>query len=293
MRSRNTVKGMLMMIGPDGEVRASRKTSAKLYPHLSMADLDGDGLLDMHVVQERKNGKIKVHAVDSYGERLRLKSAKVTGGRDRKQGNAQLSFADLDGDGRAEAYSYQRGAASISSEDEFGYFVAHQHKSVSNERAPLMHQLFGSGRPGGIAIGDVDGDGVQELVAGMSGSGCGVHACSSGPSSPVRRGVVIQRLDGSLLPKFPKPLPQRIYSDGDPYDYLSWRWYTDDRRAGTPAISDLDGDGLKEIVWVDSEQNLIFVWNVEGTPGPLVADWPMYHHDPRHSNVLPVSQQAP
>jgi hypothetical protein len=209
---------MLKFIGPDGDVLASRKTVAKRYPHVSMADLDGDGLLDVHVVQERKNGKIKVHAIDSHGDRLKLKAAKVASGRYYRESNAQVSFADLDRDGRAEAYSYQRAAGPTRSEDEFGYFVAHQHKSVSNRRAPLMHQLFRSGRPGGIAIGDVDGDGVQELVAGMSGSGCGVHECSSGSSSAVRRGVVIQRLDGSLLPKFPKPLPERISSDGDPYD---------------------------------------------------------------------------
>ena len=55
-----------------------------------------------------------------------------------------------------------------------------------------------------------------------------------------------------------------------------------------PAIADLAGDGLKEVIWVDPTTLKLFVWNVAGTPGPEIADWPMYQHDPKHSNVLPV-----
>jgi hypothetical protein len=61
-----------------------------------------------------------------------------------------------------------------------------------------------------------------------------------------------------------------------------------DPRFNTPAIADLDGDGLKELIWVDPAAYLLMVWNVDGTPGPELADWPMYRHDPKHTNVLPV-----
>jgi hypothetical protein len=62
----------------------------------------------------------------------------------------------------------------------------------------------------------------------------------------------------------------------------------DDRRQASPAIADLDGDGLKEILWVDPIHPKLFVWNVAGTPGPLEAAWPAYHRDAKHSNVLPL-----
>jgi hypothetical protein len=64
--------------------------------------------------------------------------------------------------------------------------------------------------------------------------------------------------------------------------------FVDDPFAATPAIADLDGDGLKEIAWYDPESSRIFVWNVPGTPGPLLADWPMYARDAKHSNALPL-----
>ena len=73
--------------------------------------------------------------------------------------------------------------------------------------------------------------------------------------------------------------------------------YVEDPRTSVPAIVDLDGDGLKEIVYVSSTygnpfgrigQATIMVWKVAGTPGPELADWPMYRHDAKHTNVLPL-----
>jgi hypothetical protein len=53
----------------------------------------------------------------------------------------------------------------------------------------------------------------------------------------------------------------------------------------TPAIGDLDGDGLKEIVWIDFNGSLL-VWNVPGTPAPEAMQWPMFRHDPGHTGAL-------
>ena len=129
------------------------------------------------------------------------------------------------------------------------------------------------------------GHGVQELVGGMVGNGCG-PASDSCTDASVRRALPVQQADGTLLPKFPKPVPQ--YFTEEPGTPIYVTAFSDDPYAATPAIGDLDGDGLKEIVWFDPETSRIFVWNVEGTPGPLLADWPMYAHDPQHSNTLPL-----
>ena len=54
-----------------------------------------------------------------------------------------------------------------------------------------------------------------------------------------------------------------------------------------PAIADLDGDGRKEIVWVDYEGR-VMVWDVAGTPAPEAAAWPMSRQNPAHTGALPV-----
>jgi hypothetical protein len=213
------------------------------------------------------------------------------------KGSSQMSFADLDRDGIPEGYTYQRSEAAGSFEDDFGYFVPFRYRRAGSPLPALVHRLFKFSDDGGhygrgIAIADVDGDGIQELVGGVAGEGCGVTTdyCTSGTTPPtLRRGVVVQRLDGRLLDKFPKPLPQIFRSEGGSV-HGGISFSLDDSRASTPAVVDLDGDGLKEIVWVDQPLygTRIYVWDVEGTPGPLLADWPMYQHDPKHSNVFPV-----
>jgi len=77
--------------------------------------------------------------------------------------------------------------------------------------------------------------------------------------------------NGSRLPGFPKPT---VAPSGS--------------KLVDPAIGDLDGDGLKEIVWIDFWGN-IMVWNIPGTPGPEVMQWPMHRHDPAHTGALVAS----
>ena len=154
----------------------------------------------------------------------------------------------------------------------------------------MTHEVFEYGleKKASIAIGDVDGDGVQELVSGQSGpQACALAGCPE--DELVRLAVVVQRTDGSLVPQFPKPVPQLVWSDESREGWIFMIGvFVDDPRHATPAIADLDGDGLKEIVWFDPVTSRLFVWNVAGTPGPELADWPMYRHDPKHTNVLPV-----
>jgi hypothetical protein len=76
------------------------------------------------------------------------------------------------------------------------------------------------------------------------------------------------RRDGSLLPDFPKPTPTLGI-----------------HKLFTPALGDLDGDGLTEIVWVDGN-NDVLVWNVPGTPGPSRMQWPMFRGNATHTAAV-------
>jgi hypothetical protein len=209
--------------------------------------------------------------------------------------NDWLTAGDVDRDGKAEAYSY---VTTVGDDPRYifaprkGYFVVHDlARGGAPPRQTPPHTLFrafSNVSPGAIAIGDLDGDGQQELVTGTYGvAACGFEY---GPCDDKRSlGIVVQRLDGTLMPHFPKPLPVSVPShDPDAAPAISITVSIDDPRYNTPAISDLDGDGLKEVVWVDPSSSRIFVWDVPGTPGPVLADWPMYHHDPKHTNALPT-----
>jgi hypothetical protein len=283
-------KGDLLLIAPDGGTIASLFVNPTFFPHVSMADLDADGNLETLVVYEKSYRKTKALALSAAGLRVSTRRGRFRNGIKPLMGNAQLSFADLDRNGFAEVYSYERRLPwnyDSYQESEFGAFVIGQHRDAGPPPAPLVHKLFFRADPGGIAIGDLDGDGVQELLAGASGSSCGAGSCPSGTKT--LRGLVAQRLDGSLVPSFPKSLPDFFFEEGDEKGGGIYFWL-DDERANTPAITDLDGDGLKEVVWVAPTSLQLFVWDVAGTPAPLIADWPMYHHDAKHSNVLPASR---
>ena len=273
-----------------------RSLRGGFFTHLGLADLDGDRRLDLAAVSENLQGAFKAKAVNPDGHGLNLTQYKGKGSR-RKiiSSTGILSFADVDRDGKAEAYNY---VATVGDDPRYraaprkGYFVVHD---LARGGAPprqtpphTLFQAFSNVSPGAIAIGDLDGDGQQELVAGTYGvAACGLEY---GPCDNERSlGIVVQRLDGTLMPHFPKPLPVSVPSDDpDAAPMIGITVSIDDPRYNTPAITDLDGDGLKEVVWVDPTSARIFVWDVPGAPGPLLADWPMYHHDPKHTNVLPT-----
>jgi subtilisin family serine protease len=288
-------RGYLEVRSGGGSVVASRKMKGSTFTRVDIADMDGDGRGDLVVPAQKPNTtsyKLKVAAVNAEARPVRLRKPKVRGPFGRP--SLMLAFSDLDRDGRAEAWQYARGVRSAYFDEEPGYFAPWQSPLDPTPFLPVSHRLFlyplYKDGPFGVAIGDVDGDGVQELVGGMVGNGCAgaLDACTadSAPGAPVRRALVVQRADGTLVPGFPRPVPQLfLEADGGLTGVVSS--FGDDQFAATPAIADLDGDGLKELVWYDPEASRIFVWNVPGTPGPLLADWPMYAHDPKHSNTLP------
>jgi subtilisin family serine protease len=289
-------QGRVSLSGAAGAGLASRVVRGAAFTRVGLADMDGDGRQDMVVLGSTPTAQIgrpRVSATSADGRSVRLRKPKVRG--DARKPGLILAFSDLDHDGRAEAWEYLRTSNHGTFADESGWFAPWQWIGDPTPHDAVQHRLFQSvtnhDGPFAIAIGDIDGDGEQELVGGMVGNGCGVllDTCTgaSTPGAPIRRALPVQHADGRLLAGFPKPVPQLFPDDGDGFG-IAISWFIDDPFAATPAIGDLDGDGLKEIVWFDPESARIFVWNVAGTAGPLLADWPMYAHDPKHSNTLPI-----
>ncbi|MBI3784814.1 MAG: VCBS repeat-containing protein, partial [Deltaproteobacteria bacterium] len=111
-----------------------------------------------------------------------------------------------------------------------------------------------------------DGDGRPDVVS--AGGICGYWDRSFGFDGHRCFPVNAYDAAGKILLGFPKSTPGPGTTNGI-----------------TPAIADLDGDGLKEIVWIDFLGNLL-VWNVPGIPGPEKMQWPMYRHDAAHTGAL-------
>jgi hypothetical protein len=248
-----------------------------------LVDLNGDGVLDIAA----NTDKVKVLATyDGAGNKIRMRSRiphyryKVYGAGTFGSEQELLTAGDVDGDGDAELlvstevqYSRVRCGAGRCS----WWFILGNISGTSYLQAvdayesdlpgwPLAFDFVSGDNahgPGSAAIGDIDGDGTQDIVIGSG-------ICSAGPQYAYHRCFGIDAIggDGSRLPGFPKPIP--------------WPGST---QAVMPAIGDLDGDGLKEIVFVDYAGN-VMAWTVPGTPGPESLQWPMFRHYPARTGAL-------
>ncbi|MBU1984775.1 T9SS type A sorting domain-containing protein, partial [bacterium] len=139
------------------------------------------------------------------------------------------------------------------------------------------------------AMGDIDGDGGNEYVY-----GCGIgYLCVYGPSGPMDgfpwlldtalfSGVpALVDLDGiegdeivintyDYFDGFPQNDPQVHVYYPDHSEMAGWPKHTGRRCQSSPAVGDLDGDGVPEIVIgcesTSSGPGQIFAWHADGSP---------------------------
>jgi subtilisin family serine protease len=264
-----------------------------------MADLDGDGQLEIAALTD----KMAVRAYRANGKRVSL-NPRPQGLANRQclnwngRGIAKLTpildpltAGDLNGDGRAELllgghtkawgkvrYNGRNISVSwcpslIASTDYINVLHAGKISPPGNWPVGISYPgAQSSYGPGSMAVGDIDGDLLPEVV---SASGiCGRHDGSFSLDNyrTEYRCFTIYAYDrfGNLLPGFPK-------ATAGPGTTNSM----------TPGIGDLAGDGLKEIVWIDWYGN-VMVWDVPGTPAPEALQWPMARHDAAHTGALTV-----
>jgi hypothetical protein len=162
-------QGVVAVLRPDGDggfsVEELDRQPDMIVHEVEIGDLDGDGVLEIYATPSAPNeltgrsqpGKV-VRYVPAAGEG-RVEVADL-GRRHAKE----ILTADLDGDGRDELYVSQ--------------------DAVSGGRVQILRYVAGTAPDAGVvvatlndqlcrflAVGDVDGDGVQEMVAATARSG--------------------------------------------------------------------------------------------------------------------------
>jgi len=284
------VSQSLYLYGSDGQLKRGWP-KRKIVPRYNkgnapiMADVNGDGRLDIIINTDQAT---RLRAFDWRGRNIRIRPAMlreytlryVPSGTFHSLPEPVVA-GDINGDGMAELFAASDFPAWIKRctpkvchialllppFSGFDYLNVATAASTPLAGWPVSFELLEADRahgPGPAAIGDIDGDGLADVVVGLG------FCARWDPALDFHRCYTIYAFhaDGSLLPGFPKATP-RLSGD----------------KSISPAIADLDGNGLKEIVFVDYNGNVI-VWNVPGTPAPEAMQWPMARHDSAHTGAL-------
>lgn len=234
-----------------------------------------------------------------------------------KQNHAYVAaFGDLDGDGDLEVVA-NTDDSTIQAFHHDGTNVTGWPKSVAAEMGYTGSDIIGFASP---TVADMDGDGKADIVI----AGRVPHPTQFGVTFPT---IWAWKSTGQILPGWPKVSPGAanptvresrtspaladVNNDGQ-VDIIVGRsaqgfdspfeFFNKDGSAITglarpmtnhfetncsPAIGDIDGDGLQEAVYLDDQLQVI-AYDLDGTTTSPMP-WPMNGHDARHSSTLPPS----
>jgi len=200
--------------------------------------------------------------------------------------NRPPALADLNGDGYLEIIR-----------DAGDKLYVLQHDGAILGGWPRNIECYGNNA---FSLGDLDSDGLPEIVFGRNGDfGDYLYALNGDGSDvvswpitsfQVQTPCVIADIDSdSKQEVIVRGMDRLCVFNNDGGNVKGWPKTVEDfEHTGTynpsPLVADLDGDGNIEIV-APSFFNTIYVWDVFGAYDPSKIEWPMFHHDERHTGL--------
>ncbi len=161
-----------------------------------------------------------------------------------------LTVADLDGDGRADVLSGMLTTGGPSTIDGLN---AWNGSGVSLPGWPFSTSVLACcGGFSAVIVADVNGDGSPEVIGSHDDDLAGTLSVISAT--------------GTLNTALTRPVPS--ISPGS---------------ESSPAVADLDGDGLLELATIDANGKM-FVWDMPGTANTRLP-WPMFQQNPEHTGT--------
>jgi len=220
------------------------------------------------------------------------------------------ALADVDGDGTLEVTAHTLA----------GDLMVFRADGTELFKAGTAADVFGEGTNvndasvlpliNSSSFGDLDNDGLPDLVSGGIGAGYAVGLLYDGRRSPFDHGIgAWSGVDGTPLPGWPRvmedlqffmnPAIADLNGDGDAeviagsagfvlhawdQDGLQpegWPKNTGQWILASPAVGDVDGDGFLDVV-VATRQGSLFAWSTAAPVGSKV-EWAGFGHDPAHT----------
>ncbi len=165
------------------------------------------------------------------------------------------------------------------------------------------------------SAGDVDQDGRPDIVLGTAGFQAALNLASGGTAIAFDHHMSAwSSATGRMLPGFPQKVedwqffmnPTIAEISGDDYPEVlhgtggyfvnafdgcgrqpaGWPKFTGQWLIAAPAVGDIDGDGLREVV-VPSRAGWLYVWRTRGRHDGAIS-WESFHHDNRNTGNFHV-----
>lgn len=232
----------------------------------AIGDLNRDG--ELEIVVGTSDGTLKVLKKDgssfspAWPVTLPGRSTPLVRGM-RNDVDSSPALGDLDGDGFPEivvlsdhgiVYAYDRNGQPL-----LGFpFIA-----PANTFPPGITEALNFASP---IIADIDGDGHLDIIAAMSNAR-----------------VYGLRADGTPLPGFPLVFPPGTQPDA--------RARFGDDILSTPAVGDVDGDGLLELAVAfysgPEKESRLYVFDLLGSAREHALQWPTFHGNPLRTGYYP------